>query len=82
MRAKSGKKNPPVGSVRVKILPKDPLVAREKGLWPKDVDMKCCTPGDGPTGPRAVVVQIAGCGHAPTLNTPEQYALIERFLSA
>ena len=33
-------------------------------------------------GPRALVVQIAGCGHAPTLNTPEQYALIERFLSA
>jgi pimeloyl-ACP methyl ester carboxylesterase len=33
-------------------------------------------------GPRAVVVEIAGCGHAPTLNTPEQYALIERFLAA
>jgi pimeloyl-ACP methyl ester carboxylesterase len=33
-------------------------------------------------GPRAVVVTIAGCGHAPTLNTPEQYALIERFFAA
>lgn len=33
-------------------------------------------------GPRALVVQIAGCGHAPALNTPEQYALIERFLAA
>jgi len=33
-------------------------------------------------GPRAVVVEIAGCGHAPTLNTPEQYALVERFLAA
>jgi pimeloyl-ACP methyl ester carboxylesterase len=33
-------------------------------------------------GPRALVVEIAGCGHAPTLNTPEQYALIERFLAA
>ncbi len=33
-------------------------------------------------GPRAVVATIAGCGHAPALNTPEQYALIERFLSA
>jgi len=33
-------------------------------------------------GPRALVVQIAGCGHAPTLNTPEQYALVERFLAA
>ncbi len=33
-------------------------------------------------GPRAVVVTIAGCGHAPALNTPEQYALVERFFSA
>ncbi len=33
-------------------------------------------------GPRAVVATIAGCGHAPSLNTPEQFALVERFLSA
>jgi pimeloyl-ACP methyl ester carboxylesterase len=33
-------------------------------------------------GPRAVVATIAGCGHAPPLNTPEQYALVERFLAA
>jgi len=33
-------------------------------------------------GPRAVVVEIPGCGHAPALNTPEQYALVERFFSA
>jgi len=33
-------------------------------------------------GPRAEVVEIPGCGHAPALNVPEQYALIERFLSA
>jgi pimeloyl-ACP methyl ester carboxylesterase len=32
-------------------------------------------------GPRAEVVTIAGCGHAPALNTPEQFALVERFLS-
>jgi pimeloyl-ACP methyl ester carboxylesterase len=31
-------------------------------------------------GPRAVVVTIAGCGHAPALNVPEQFALVERFL--
>jgi pimeloyl-ACP methyl ester carboxylesterase len=31
-------------------------------------------------GPRAVVVTIPGCGHAPALNTPAQYALVERFL--
>jgi len=32
-------------------------------------------------GPHAVVVEIEGCGHAPALNTPEQFALIERFLA-
>jgi pimeloyl-ACP methyl ester carboxylesterase len=33
-------------------------------------------------GPCAVVVEIAGCGHAPALNTPQQWALIERFFAA
>ncbi len=33
-------------------------------------------------GPRAVVVTIPGCGHAPALNTPAQFALVERFLAA
>ena len=33
-------------------------------------------------GPRAVVVEIAGCGHAPALNTPDQFALVERFFAA
>ena len=33
-------------------------------------------------GPRAVVVTLPHCGHAPALNTPEQYALVERFLAA
>ena len=33
-------------------------------------------------GPRAVVATIAGCGHAPALNTPEQISLVERFLAA
>jgi pimeloyl-ACP methyl ester carboxylesterase len=32
-------------------------------------------------GPRAVVVEIPGCGHAPALNTPDQFALVERFLA-
>jgi len=32
-------------------------------------------------GPRAVVVTIAGCGHAPALNVPDQFALVERFLN-
>jgi pimeloyl-ACP methyl ester carboxylesterase len=33
-------------------------------------------------GPRAVVATISGCGHAPALNTPEQFGLIERFFTA
>ena len=32
-------------------------------------------------GPRALVVTIAGCGHAPALNVPEQFELVQRFLS-
>jgi pimeloyl-ACP methyl ester carboxylesterase len=32
-------------------------------------------------GPRAVVVTMPGCGHAPALNTPAQYALVERFFA-
>jgi pimeloyl-ACP methyl ester carboxylesterase len=32
-------------------------------------------------GPRAVVVTIPGCGHAPALNVPEQLALVERFFN-
>ena len=33
-------------------------------------------------GPRAEVVTIAGCGHAPALNVPDQWSLVERFLAA
>lgn len=33
-------------------------------------------------GPCAAVVEIAGCGHAPALNTPAQWALVERFFAA
>jgi pimeloyl-ACP methyl ester carboxylesterase len=33
-------------------------------------------------GPKAQVVEVAGCGHAPALNTPEHYALVERFFVA
>ncbi|MDN3922488.1 alpha/beta fold hydrolase [Roseateles violae] len=32
-------------------------------------------------GPRAVVVNIPRCGHAPALNVPEQFSLVERFLA-
>ncbi|MDM4766572.1 alpha/beta hydrolase [Pelomonas sp. SE-A7] len=33
-------------------------------------------------GPRAVVVTIPDCGHAPALNTPAQLGVVERFLGA
>lgn len=32
-------------------------------------------------GPRAELVTIAGCGHAPALNVPDQLNLVERFLA-
>lgn len=31
-------------------------------------------------GPRAQLVQISGCGHAPALNVPDQIDLVRRFL--
>jgi len=72
--------------------------ADDYGLWPKwdgiDIPVLCLRGEHSDLllretaeqmrtrGPRAVVVEIAGCGHAPSLNTPEQYALVERFLGA
>jgi len=32
-------------------------------------------------GPKAEVVTVAGCGHAPALNVPAQWEVIEQFLS-
>jgi len=32
-------------------------------------------------GPKATVITIQGCGHAPALNVPDQQSLVERFLS-
>jgi hypothetical protein len=29
-----------------------------------------------------VVATLPDCGHAPALNTPEQFALVERFFNA
>jgi pimeloyl-ACP methyl ester carboxylesterase len=33
-------------------------------------------------GPRARLVEIGGCGHAPALNTIEHFRIVESFLSA
>jgi pimeloyl-ACP methyl ester carboxylesterase len=32
-------------------------------------------------GPRATLVTVPGCGHAPALNTPEHFAWVEDFLA-
>jgi len=32
-------------------------------------------------GPRAELVEIAACGHAPALNVPDQIDLIRRFFA-
>jgi hypothetical protein len=50
------RKPPPPGKVRVLILPKDPLVAQRDDLWPVEFDLACATPGSGPCGPHAIVV--------------------------
>jgi hypothetical protein len=52
----SKRKGPEPGEVRVRILPKDPLLARREGLWPVEIDIPCPTPASGPTGPHSVVV--------------------------
>jgi hypothetical protein len=44
------------GTIHVKVLPKDPLVARTRGLWPVDTTLECLTVGDGPTSARVAIV--------------------------
>ena len=34
------------------------------------------------TGPRAALVTVPGCGHAPALNVPDQIALVRNFLAS
>lgn len=48
-----------------------------------DSDLLLASTGEAMTrrGPCAKVVTIEGCGHAPALNVPEQWDLIEDFLS-
>ena len=46
-----------------------------------DLLLRETTEGMRHRGPCAVVVEIAGCGHAPALNTLEHFALVERFLA-
>ena len=32
-------------------------------------------------GPRATLVTVPGCGHAPALNTPQHFAWVEDFFA-
>ena len=70
---------------------------RDYDLWPEydalDIPVLCLRGADSDLlladtaqamrtrGPRARVVEISGCGHAPALNVPEQIALVEDFLA-
>ena len=56
MTAKQKTKRLPAGSVRVKILPKDPLIARTKDLWPRDDVVTSPTVAHGPTSARVAVI--------------------------
>jgi hypothetical protein len=47
---------PRSGSIPVKILPKDPLLARTQNLGLVAATIKCATVGDGPTSARVAVV--------------------------
>lgn len=71
---------------------------RDYELWPEydaiDIPVLCLRGADSDLlltetaqamrerGPRARVVEIAGCGHAPALNVPGQIGLVEEFLAA
>ncbi len=70
---------------------------RDYDLWPEydalDIPVLCLRGADSDLllaetaqamrsrGPRARVVEIAGCGHAPALNVPGQIGLVEEFLA-
>jgi hypothetical protein len=43
-------------TVQVKVLPKDPLVARTQGLWPVETSLSIATARDGPTSARVAVI--------------------------
>ena len=73
------------------------LHPRDYDLWPVydriDIPVLCLRGADSDLllpetaeemrhrGPRAQVVTIAGCGHAPALNVPDQLALVQDFLT-
>ena len=56
------------------------LRGAESDLVLPDVTAEMLTRGPGSRG-QAQVVEVPGCGHAPALNVPEHYALVDEFLT-
>lgn len=56
------------------------LRGEESDLVLRDTTAEMLTRGPGARG-LAQVVEVSGCGHAPALNVPEHYALVDGFLA-
>ena len=56
------------------------LRGEESDLVLRDTTAEMLTRGPGARG-LAQVVEVPGCGHAPALNVPEHYALVDGFLA-
>jgi pimeloyl-ACP methyl ester carboxylesterase len=57
------------------------LRGAESDLVLRDAAAEMLTRGPGTKG-LAKVVEIAGCGHAPALNVPEQLEMVRSFIEA
>ena len=57
------------------------LRGAESDLVLPDVTAEMLTRGPGSRG-QAQVVEVPVCGHAPALNVPEHYALVDGFLAS
>ena len=55
------------------------LRGAESDLVLRDTTAEMLTRGPGARG-LAQIVEVPGCGHAPALNVPEHYALVDQFL--
>ena len=55
------------------------LRGADSDLVLRETTVEMLTRGPGARG-LAKVVEVPGCGHAPALNVPEHYALVDRFL--
>lgn len=56
------------------------LRGEDSDLVLRETTAEMLTRGPGARG-QAQVVEVPGCGHAPALNVPEHYALVDRFLA-